>query len=102
MLKHKRSLCFVITLGIVTMLSSSLYAAKKQEVKPPVAERIDKDLSKFGKKRIDPYYWLKDKTDSKVIDYLNQENAYTDSIMKGTEGLQKKIIQRNIGTHKRR
>ncbi len=97
MLKHKRSLCFVITLGIVTMLSSSLYAAKKQEVKPPVAERIDKDLSKFGKKRIDPYYWLKDKTDSKVIDYLNQENAYTDSIMKGTEGLQKKLYKEILG-----
>ena len=64
---------------------------------PPVAERIEKDLSKFGKKRIDPYYWLKDKTNSKVIDYLKAENAYKDSVMAGTKDLQKTLYEEMVG-----
>jgi protease 2 len=64
--------------------------------KPPMAERIEKDLSKFGKKRIDPYYWLKDKTNSKVIDYLKAENAYKDSVMASTKDLQKTLYDEMV------
>jgi len=65
--------------------------------KAPVAKRIEKDLSKFGKKRIDPYFWLKDKTNPEVIDYIKEENAYKDSIMAGTKDLQQRLYEEMVG-----
>ena len=65
--------------------------------KVPIAQRIEKDLSKFGKKRIDPYFWLKDKTDPKVIDYIKEENAYKDAVMAPTKDLQKTLYEEMVG-----
>lgn len=43
---------------------------------PPIAKVIPKKLKKFGEVRIDNYFWLNDRENPEVIDYLNQENAY--------------------------
>ncbi len=40
----------------------------------------------------DPYFWLSNKSNPEVIDYLKQENAYTDYIMQDTKDLQKEIF----------
>ena len=42
----------------------------------PVAKVIPKKLKKFNEVRIDNYFWLNDRENPEVIDYLNQENAY--------------------------
>lgn len=59
---------------------------------PPIAEVIPETFVNFGKERIDNYYWLKDKNNLKVLDYLNAENAYTDIVMASTKDLQEKIF----------
>ncbi len=46
---------------------------------PPKAAVIPTKLEKFGRTRVDDYYWLKDRSDPKVIAYLEAENAYTDA-----------------------
>jgi len=48
----------------------------KENLKAPIAKKINKELIQHGDVRIDPYYWLNDRTDSEVIDYLTKENAY--------------------------
>ena len=40
---------------------------------------------------VDNYAWLREKSNPEVRAYLESENAYTDSIMKPTEPLQKKL-----------
>jgi oligopeptidase B len=40
---------------------------------------------------VDNYFWLRDKKNPEVKAYLEAENAYTDAVMKPTEGLQKKL-----------
>jgi oligopeptidase B len=40
---------------------------------------------------VDNYFWLRDKQNPDVAAYLQAENAYTDAVMKPTEGLQKKL-----------
>jgi len=45
-------------------------------VKAPRAEKIAKKLEIHGDVRIDNYYWLNNKENPKVIDYLNAENDY--------------------------
>jgi len=70
---------------------------KTSIMKQPQAKKIIKHLTKHGNNRIDNYYWLNDRENPKVIDYLNSENAYTKHIMKDTEVLQDDIYNEIVG-----
>lgn len=57
-----------------------------KEVKPPVADKKPHDVGLHGDRRIDDYYWLngyfkKTADSSKVIQYLEAENAYRDKVL---------------------
>jgi oligopeptidase B len=67
------------------------------KLSPPIAEKFPHCLSIHNDERIDPYYWMRDRTDSKVIAYLEAENAYTEAIMQPTEGLQKALYDEMLG-----
>src|SRR5712671_5996434 len=58
---------------------------------PPVAKKAPKTTEINGRTMVDNYYWLRDKKNPDVKAYLEAENAYTDAVMKPTEGLQKKL-----------
>lgn len=99
----RRSSIWVMS-AIVLMITSC--NPKNEEVKilkqsdfpaPPVAEMIPDSFVNFGQERIDNYYWLKDKTNPKVIEYLNAENGYTDSVMASTKVLQQTIFDEIVG-----
>jgi oligopeptidase B len=64
-----------------------------KDIQPPVAEKIEKKLEKHGDIRIDHYYWLNDRENPKVIDYLNAENAYYDTITSHTKTFQKELFE---------
>jgi len=64
---------------------------------PPVAAQNPQTFTEFGNERVDNYYWLRDKTNPAVIDYLNAENAYTDTVMASTKALQEKIYNEIMG-----
>lgn len=64
---------------------------------PPVAEVKPDTFVEFSHQRIDNYYWMKDKTDPKVIEYLNAENAYSDTVMASTKDLQETIYNEILG-----
>ena len=46
------------------------------KLQPPVAKIVPKTLEKHGDKRIDNYYWLNERENPEVIDYLNKENEF--------------------------
>src|ERR1022692_4519347 len=58
---------------------------------PPVAKKLPHISEVNGHKMEDNYYWLRDKPNPEVRAYLEAENAYTDSIVKPTEPMQKKL-----------
>src|SRR5690554_2189465 len=64
---------------------------------PPMAEVRPDTFVQFGQSRIDNYFWLKDKNDPKVIDYLQAENIYTDTVMASTKELQETIYNEVVG-----
>jgi oligopeptidase B len=74
------------------VLSLALVSAQAADPRPPVAKIIPKIDSSFGDIRTDNYFWLRQKDNPEVISYINAENAYTDSIMKPTEALQKTLF----------
>jgi len=74
---------------------------KKPDMKPPVAAKIEKQLTIHGHTRVDPWYWLRERSNPEVIDYLNEENAYKEAMLKDTEQLQEKIFQEIVGRIKK-
>jgi oligopeptidase B len=64
---------------------------------PPKAARRPHALEAHGDRRVDPYYWLRDKRDPHVRAYLEAENAYTDAVMAPAAGLREKLYREIVG-----
>jgi oligopeptidase B len=62
-------------------------------MKPPIAPKIPKILKKHDDVRIDDYYWLNDRENSGVIEYLETENSYFKEQTKHTEAFQDDIFK---------
>ena len=61
---------------------------------PPTAKKVPKITNFHGKKITDNYFWLREKSNPSVRAYLEEENAYTDAVMKPTEALQKNLYHK--------
>ena len=59
----------------------------------PKAKKIDKSLEIHGHQRNDPFFWLNERENPEVLQYLEEENAYCDFVMKDTEELQEQLFQ---------
>ena len=64
--------------------------------KPPIAKKIPVEIITHGDKRVDNYSWLKDKSDPEVIQYLEDENRYAESVMADTKELREKLYNEII------
>jgi len=60
---------------------------------PPVTKKQPQVLEIHGDRRIDNYFWMRDRDNPEVIAYLNAENAYTENMTRHIDGLQKKLYQ---------
>lgn len=63
------------------------------EIKPPIAEKKAKTLEKHGDIRVDNYYWLNEKENEEVIDYLERENDYYEKMTAHTQDFQKSLFE---------
>lgn len=63
----------------------------------PIAKIKTKVFNEFGCERQDDYYWLNERENAEVINYLEKENSYTKEFMKKTEKLQSQIYNEIIG-----
>ncbi len=59
----------------------------------PLVKAVPKELKKHGHVRIDSYYWLREREDPEVMDYLKRENEYMRAVMAHTEALEKTLFQ---------
>ncbi|MDR2906365.1 MAG: S9 family peptidase [Bacteroidales bacterium] len=59
---------------------------------PPIAKKIPALLTMHNVTRQDDYFWMNQRDDKDVLDYLNAENAYCNTILKDTEELQNKLF----------
>jgi len=62
-------------------------------IKPPQAKIIPTKLEQFEDIRIDNYFWLNDRENPEVIDYLNKENQYYQEMTAHTHNFQKELFE---------
>ena len=58
---------------------------------PPIAKIVPKIDALHGETRTDPYFWMREKSNPEVIQYLDAENAYTDAVLAPTKELQETL-----------
>ncbi len=59
----------------------------------PKAKKVPKKLEIHGDVRVDDYYWLNDREDQEVIDYLEAENEYYAKNTAHTKAFQEELFQ---------
>jgi oligopeptidase B len=96
-LKRYRQNLIVVFLTIALALVSPACRKTGVEPVPPVAEKVAKELHEFGGTRVDNYYWLNERENPKVVEYLKAENEYLNKMMKPTKGLQEKLYRELVG-----
>ncbi len=85
----------VILLALAAMAGQSCKTSPS--MKAPVAAKKPKELTIHGHTRIDNYYWLKERENPEVIAYLEAENAYRESMMKGSEQFEENLYHEMVG-----
>ncbi|MEX2595142.1 MAG: S9 family peptidase [Anditalea sp.] len=66
-------------------------------INAPLAKQIPQDIIRHGHTRTDKYYWLNDRSNPEVIQYLNEENDFLKKELKHTEEFQEKLFQEMKG-----
>ena len=63
----------------------------------PLAETKPHAVTIHGRTLTDEYFWLREKTNPKVMDYLKAEDAYAEAMMKPTAALQDSLYKEMLG-----
>src|SRR6185437_7186695 len=64
---------------------------------PPVAPRLDHREVRHGATVVDEYFWLREKSNPKVREYLESENAYTAAMTKSLEPFSGALYKEMLG-----
>lgn len=64
-----------------------------KEIQAPIAKVVPYQLEKHGDVRVDNYYWLNDRENPEVIDYLKKENEYYEQMTAHTKNFQEDLFK---------
>ncbi|EJD6378059.1 MULTISPECIES: S9 family peptidase [Providencia] len=80
--------CFITLLGLYAATS-----AAEDRMSAPIAKKQPYTITTHGDARVDNYYWLRDdqRESPEIIEYLTQENNYTQQQLAKGESLKKEI-----------
>ena len=87
----------IICLGTVGCGKTEKGKTEAGTQSPPVAKIIPRELTAHGHTRIDNYYWMNERDNPEVMEYLKAENAYTEAVMAHTKEFQKKLYDEIVG-----
>lgn len=79
--------------AVLSLLACKQETSMTDNIQAPRAKKVEKKLTIHNDTRIDNYYWLNDREDQEVIDYLNKENDYLKEKTKHTEEFQKTLFE---------
>ena len=97
----------------LTLLSVIFFnSCMNNSVTPPIAEKQPYEMIKHNDVRVDDYYWMRltddqkkaenyDEKTQKVVDYIDNENIYTQESLKHTNKFQDKLFDEIVGRIKK-
>ena len=86
---------FLFLILISSLFSCDTKTQKSMSELPnaPLAKQIPKNLTIHDDVRVDEFYWLNDRENPEVIDYLNKENDYYDAHTAHTKKFQTSLFE---------
>ncbi len=79
------------------LLSGLLSAMVVTSQTPPTAPRVEHQEMRHGATVTDAYFWLREKSNPKVAEYLEAENAYTDAMTKDLKPFSDALYMEMLG-----
>lgn len=89
----KKLIFFLLNIIFMTSCSNQKKIKDPNAMKLPIADKKEKILEIHDDKRIDNYYWLNEKDNKSVLDYLVSENDYNDKLTSHTKDFQKDLFK---------
>ena len=82
---------------LVSSLSLTSISPLQAQSAAPVAKRAPHQDVRHGATVTDNYFWLREKTNPEVVQYLEAENAYTEAMTKDLKPLQDTLYKEMLG-----
>ncbi len=79
----------LVLLGISTL---TMAQESNKNVGEPQATKIPVKLEKHRHQRVDDYFWMNQRDSKEVLDYLKEENAFTEAYFESTKNLQTTLL----------
>jgi oligopeptidase B len=98
-----RSLFALLTILLIVLALNGVNFAQSNggvhtnTPRPPMTEKKTKTTKIHNDTMVDDFFWLREKSNPQVISHLEAENAYAESLMKPTAGLQDKLYKEMVG-----
>ena len=111
-----RNFTWYAVMVIIIVLYYYAKQTERYDMKPPVAKKNPYKTTLHGKERIDNYHWIRltdeqklakniegwpDDQTMQVVDYIKKENEYTQTQLRHTKNLQKKLYSEIISRIKK-
>ncbi len=87
----------ILIFSLIFASSCKTETKRMKDIKAPTVEKHPKKMEIHGDVRVDNYYWLNEKENPKVIDYLNQENDYYKKQTEHTTNFQEQLFEEMKG-----
>ncbi len=83
----------IVSLIFATSCKNKEHSEKNMDIQAPIADKIEKHLEIHGDVRVDNYYWLNQRENEEVIDYLERENDYYDKMTAHNKDFQDDLFE---------
>lgn len=71
--------------------------SRERTLRPPIAKKVPKEIVSHGEKRVDNYFWMRNRDDPDLMKHIEAENQYAKVMMKRVEPLQDRLFQEMKG-----
>ena len=92
-----RFLPILTALAVSALIVNTMNPSQAQNITPPDVRPIPHTTVVHGDTLVDPYFWLNQRENPEVLDYLRAENAYAEAKLAHTKDLQAKLFEEMKG-----
>ncbi|MBN09661.1 MAG: oligopeptidase B [Flavobacteriaceae bacterium] len=90
---YKTLFSILIAVTFVVACENNIVMKENKKILPPKAQKISHQHKAHGDIRVDNYYWLNERNNPEVVDYLERENDYYDKMTLKSNNLQKELYK---------